>query len=234
MDPRSTAARKAGWLYLLCAMPAPFSLLYVPSKLIVRNDPAETATRILSHQMMFRTAMVLEIAVAIAFLFAVLAVARLFEDFDRRLARLMVLLYALSIPISLLNSLNQVAPLTLLRGTDFLARFDAAQRDAFAMVFLRLYSHGVNLAAIFWGLWLLPLALLIVRSRFLPRAIGAFLFLNGLAYPVITLAQFLVPSYQPAIARYATIFELGELVLIAYLIIFGIRQPQPTAAAATA
>src|SRR5205823_13655065 len=70
MDIESTKrkARVAGMTYLLL-MTAPFSLIYVPNKLMVRGDAAATANNILAHQTMFRLAMVNELLTAVAFIF---------------------------------------------------------------------------------------------------------------------------------------------------------------------
>jgi hypothetical protein len=49
MNPTVKAARVAGAVYLSMVLTAPFTLLYVPSKLIVRGDAATTANNILAH-----------------------------------------------------------------------------------------------------------------------------------------------------------------------------------------
>jgi hypothetical protein len=53
----------------------------------------------------------------------------------------------ISVPISYVNELNRVAALML--STD-------ANCSALVAIFLRLHSAGVQLAQIFWGLWLFP------------------------------------------------------------------------------
>jgi hypothetical protein len=48
----------------------------------------------------------------------------------------------------------------------------------------------------FWGLWLFPLALLVYRSRFLPRFLGVWISLAGVAWIVLSLTAILLPQYQ--------------------------------------
>ena len=106
-------------------------------------------------------------------IFLTLALYRLLKGVDQDLARLMVILGSLMVtPIYFLNTLNDVAALLLARGADFLSVFDKPQRDALAMLFLRLHHGGVVANEIFWGLWLFPFGLLVYRSRFLPRILG--------------------------------------------------------------
>ena len=54
MHPTKKAARIAGAIYLTMVFTAPFSLIYVPSKLIVRGNASATADNILAHETMFR------------------------------------------------------------------------------------------------------------------------------------------------------------------------------------
>jgi len=90
----------------------------------------------------------------------------------------MVLLIVVSVPIVFLNELNSIAALVLVRGADFLSVFEKRQREALALLFLKLHSQGFVVAEMFWGLWLFPLAVLVYRSRFLPRFL-----VSGLSLP---------------------------------------------------
>lgn len=74
---------------------------------------------------------------------------------------------------------NDAAALPLIRGGDYLAAFDKPQRDALAILFLRLHGQQIVAAQVLWGLWLLPLAALLYWSRFAPRFIAAWVLLNG-------------------------------------------------------
>jgi len=51
--------------------------------------------------------------------------------------------------------MNDAAALMLVRGTDFLSVFEKPQRDALAMLFLRVHRQEIVAAEILWGLWLL-------------------------------------------------------------------------------
>src|SRR5437667_246135 len=53
--------------------------------------------------------------------------------------------------------LARKAQLLVANFGDFLTLFDKPQRDAFAMLILRLHHYGDLGNEIFWGLWLLPL-----------------------------------------------------------------------------
>jgi len=232
MSSLKKTARTAGLLYLLTCIPAPFVLLYVPNTLIVRGNAAATASRILASEWMLRLGMAGEVIIAIAFLFVVLALYRLLQGVNKPLASLMVTLWAISIPISCLNVLNDAAALILVRGADFLSVFTKPQLDALAMVFLRLHNNGFLVAQIFWGLWLLPFGILVYRSAFIPRIFGVLLIANGFAYPIQSFTSLLLPQHADVVSRITFPFLFGEPAIVLWLLIRGVRdQPLVEAAA---
>jgi hypothetical protein len=223
-------ARRAGFLYLLLALSAPLGLLYVPGKLIVSGDATATADHIRSSEWLLRMGIASELIHQVIVIFLVLALYRLFQPVDENLARQVVILGALvSVPIVFLNVVNDVAALVLVSGADFLSVFDRPQRDALAYLFLRLHSHGITVASVFWGLWLFPFGMLVIRSRFIPRVLGFLLMLAGVGYLASAFATLVLPRYAGLVGKVAFPLELGELPIIFWLLIWGAR-PQPSRA----
>jgi hypothetical protein len=233
MTPLSRNARIAGLLYLTL-FSAPLRLIYIPGKLFVHGDAAATASNIAAHELLFRFGIVGDLLTAVCSIFLLLALYRLFKGVDQELAVLMVILGTLlSAPIYFLNTLNDVATLLLVRGGGFLSVLDKPQRDALAMLFLRLHHHGVLANEIFWGLWLFPFGLLVYRSRFLPRILGVWLIVNGFAYLAVSLTGFLIPRYEDVVSNWAFPAMLGELAIVLWLLIMGARL-RPTAGSESA
>ncbi len=231
MTTLSRNARIAGLLYLTL-MTAPLRLIYIPSKLIVSGNPAATANNIAAHEALFRLGILSDLFTAVMGIFLTLALYRLFKGVDQFLAAMMVILGALMVtPIYFLNTLNDAATLLLVRGADFLSVFDKPQREAMAMLFLRLHHHGVVVNEVFWGLWLLPFGLLVYKSRFLPRFLGVWLVLNCFAYVAQSVTGIMWPQYEDAVGNYVFPVMLGELAIMLWLIIMGAKERQPLAAA---
>jgi hypothetical protein len=128
----------------------------------------------------------------------------------------------------LLNELNAVAALILVRGADFLSIFEKPQRDALAMLFLNLHSHGFAIAEIFWGLWLVPLGLLVYRSGFIPRILGLLLIANCFTYLANSFTYLLLPQYERIVDRWMKPLSFGELLFMFWLLIMG-ATPTPVA-----
>src|SRR5437667_9713610 len=177
-------SRIAAALYFLNGLPAPFALLYVPSVLIVRGNALATADNVRNSDTLLRLGMAGELFSATLVIFAVLAFYTLFRAVSAKHARAMLVLMLLSVPISYLNVLNDLAAITFARGPEFLSAFAQPQRDALVLFFLRLHSQGLVLAQIFWGLWLFPFGILIWRSGFIPRILGAFAIVAGCGYVI--------------------------------------------------
>lgn len=227
MHPTSKAARSAGALYLLTAVLAPFSLIYVPSALIVWRDATATAKSILAHETLFRVGIVADLTSLVIFIFLVMALYRLLSGVSKTHAALMVALVLVSVALGFMNELNHLAALTLFRGADVLAAMAASQREAQAMLFLRLYGLGTVINEIFWGLWLLPFGILVFRSRFLPRVLGVWLVVNGFAYLALSLTGLLLPQCQDMAFRIALPAMFGELAIALWLLIMGAKVPRP-------
>jgi hypothetical protein len=226
MNSLKKQSRIAAALYFLNGLPAPFALLYVPSVLIVRGDAASTANNVRNSEALLRLGMAGELFSSTVVIFAVLAFYSLFKAVSGKHARAMLVLMLISVPVSYLNVLNDLAAITFARGPEFLSSFVQPQRDALVLFFLRLHNQGVALAQIFWGLWLFPFGILIWRSGFIPRVLGVFVIIACFGNVISSSASLFLPTYAGVIDRYATILQAGELPLI-WMLIWGARDQRP-------
>ena len=225
MHPTDKAARIAGAVYLSMVLTAPFSLIYVPSKLIVRGNAAATADNILSHETMFRLSIMGDLVGQVIFICLAIALYRLLRDVNKTWAWLMVSFVLVSAAVGFLNTLNNVAALILFRGDEFLTVFDQVRREALGMLFIRLHSQGQFIDEIFWGLWLFPFGLLVFRSGFLPRFLGVWLMINCFGYLVLSVTALFFPLYYEAAFRYSQPVLFGELAIMLWLLIKGAKVP---------
>jgi hypothetical protein len=227
MHPTDKAARIAGAIYLLMCLTAPFSLIYIPGKLIVRGDATATANNILANEALFRVGIVGELLGAVIFILLGVALYRLLSGVNKTWAGLMVALVLVSAAVCFLNVLNNIAALTLFRGGDFLAVFEKPQRDALGYLFIRLHNQGEFMNEIFWGLWLLPFGLLVYRSGFLPRFLGVWLMLACFGWLVLSLIALLFPLYSETAFKIAQPVLFAELAITLWLLIKGAKVPTP-------
>ncbi|HJY53900.1 MAG TPA: DUF4386 domain-containing protein [Candidatus Udaeobacter sp.] len=219
--------RRAAILYFLNGLPAPFALLYVPSVLIVRGNAAATANNVRNSETFLRSGMAGELFSATLVIFAVLAFYTLFNAVSGKYARAMLVLMLISVPICYVNVLNDLAAITFARGPEFLSSFAQPQRDAFVLFFLRLHNQGLALAQIFWGLWLFPFGIAVIRSGFIPRFVGIAVMIAGFGYLISSSVSLFLPASAQGIGQLAMILGVGELAFF-WLLIWG-AEPQPGA-----
>jgi len=232
MSSTRNPGRVAGFWYLLLVLGGPIRLIYIPNKLFVHGNASATASNIAAHEWLFRFGIVSDLFCAVILIFLTLAFYRLFKGVDQNLAVLVVILGGvMPALIDFVSVVSDAAALMVVRGADFLSVFDKPQRDALAMLFLRLRDHQNTAAEILWGLWLFPLAILTYRSRFLPRFLGVWLVINGFAYVLLSFTGLLLPQYENKLFILSQPALFGELALMLWLVIKGAKPPAPAAAA---
>jgi hypothetical protein len=194
------------------------TLLYLPSRFIVRGDAAATVSNIVASESLFRFGIVLNVFTFTGQILLVLALYQLLSVVSKNMAALMVIFSLAAVPIAMLNELNNLAVLVLVSGADYLKVFTSEQVQALVYLFLRLHSQGLDIAQIFWGLWLLPMGYLVFKSGFLPRMLGVLLMIGCLGYVIQSVAAFL--GYSLSIIFFTS---WGELALLLWLLIKGVN-----------
>jgi hypothetical protein len=222
---RKNPGRYAGVLYVLTSIVGFFAMGYVPKQLIVIGNAAATVANIAAHESLFRLGIAAQLIGQAAFIFVALALYDLLCGVNKRHAQLMLGLIVLSVPIVFMNEVNSFATLALIRGSDFLGAVDRPQRDALAMFFLNMHGRGLLIAELFWGFWLWPLAALVYRSGFIPRVLGVWLALAGIAWVALSLTGTLAPEYQSAIYAYGQPAFIGEIAFMLWLAVRGAVPP---------
>jgi len=216
-------ARTAGLWYLGFAL-GPFYLLYVPSRLVVANDAAATAARILAHETLFRWAMLAEAVGAVVFIGLGLALYHLLEDVDRHRARQLLALVLISSALGLATVVFNAAALLVFRGGEPIAALDPHMREAVGMLLVRMHGQATGINQMFWGLWLLPFGWLVVRSGFISRWVGYWLLVDGVAWIVVSVTWYLAPAHTNTLFRYFQPAFLAELGALLWLLIVGARE----------
>src|SRR5256884_9124513 len=93
------------------------------------------------------------------------------------------------------------------------------------MLFLRLHHYQIVAAEPLWGLWLFPMGALAYQSRFLPRFIGVWLIINGVAYLVLSFTGLFFPDYQDKVFIFSQPALFGELAIMLWLVVQSAHPP---------
>ena len=231
MNDNKRQARTAGLLYLLVAVTAPLGVMIVPARLVVGGDPGATAALINAHATLLHMGMLSELFHQAVEVFMVLVLYNLFKPVNKTLAQQMLVLGLVPIPMVFLNVLGELAASTVASGPAWLSAFGKPQLDAMALLFMHLHAQGLQLAAVFWGLWLLPLGLLALRCGFIPKVFGALVIASSLGYVLGSFTSLIAPGLADALATPVFVLELGEPMMILWLALVGARtKPRATPA----
>lgn len=234
MDSDSTrkTARLAGLLYLLSILPGILPLVYVPGKLVVEGNAAATADRLRASGTLLRWGIGGELIGFSIFVLVALVLYRLFRPVSEGPALAMLVLILLSIPITFVGVVPEVAALDLAGGagagpTGYLSALDAHQRDALAYLCLHLHFQAFGVAQVFWGLWLIPFGICVMRSGFIPRFLGILLMIAACGYLADSFADLVFPRYADSIGPVTRILRLAELPIMFWFLIWGARPQKP-------
>lgn len=226
MTSNKKTARIAGLLYLVVVLSGIFSLMYVPSTIIVEGNASLTFQNITSQESLFRLWIVSGLLCYTFFLFLPLVLYKLLKPVNENYAKLMVLLAVISVPIFFLNAQNLFNVLSLVSSANSYLGFSVEQIQSQVMLYLNQYDNGLRIVHIFSGLWLFPFGYLVFKSGFLPKFLGILLMLGCFGYLINFLGNSLISNYSEiGIASYIQLpASLGEIGICFWLLIMGVKE----------
>lgn len=209
IDAQKSAVLWLRIIYPLWAAIGMFSLMYVPSTLIDKSNPELTVNNILNNELLFRMGISGSL---ITQLFSIPVVYFLFKLFYKSFKEATLL-------IAVFTFLGM--PIAMLSTAQLLVVFDVINDPIEVVNALKLNTHGTLIATIFWGLWLLPLGYMVIKSPLFPRVIGWLLILAGVGYSVAAFMYFLdINGLFVDILDYLT---FGEVVWMLWVMVMGAR-----------
>ncbi len=214
-----TAALATAVSLLLMALLAPFANFGVLQTLVIPSDAAATVANIVASMGSFRFAIAAFLVVAILDIVVAWGLYLLLRPTSESLALLVAWLrvaYAAVFAYALVNLLDVAQ---LLQGTEATA-LTPAQVQAQVASSIASFGNGWDLALAIFGLHLVGLGVLLIRSVAFPRLLGALVLLAGAGYLADSLGAILVPDYSLTISVFTFV---GEALLIVWLFKIAIR-----------
>ena len=216
-------ARVAGLLVLALVVLGPFSILYVPSRIVVDSDAAATASNLADNETLFRLGMFSDIAILLIEVGVSAVLYVLFRAVSPALSLASAMARLAQAAVMGANLLNSAVLLLLVGGSGYLAAFDRAQLDALVALFFDLHEHGVSVGQTFFGLSLLLLGVLIRRADLVPRVFGSLMLLAAAGYLADSIGPFLVPESEAPLAVIVGVTSVvGELPFFLWLLVKGV------------
>jgi hypothetical protein len=220
-------ARGAGILYIIMDVFMIFGGMYVYSKIYVPGDATATVSNILESEWLLRLGFVSLLFGLIIQLYLVHVLYELFKSVEKGQARMMVILIVAGVSVAFMNMLFQYAPVLLLSNAGHLSAFNPAQLQTLSMVSLDMYEHGLLITEIFWGLWLIPLGILVYKSGLVPKVLGILLVVGCFGHLIIFVSTFLFPDFSTILTPIGETVTIGELPIFLWLLVNGAKDQKP-------
>jgi hypothetical protein len=233
-DSLKRIARITGALILIITVIAPFSMLYIPSTLVVPGDAAATASNVAASEGTFRLAIASDALVFLIEIVLVVLLYVLLKPLDNTLALIAAFARLAMTVVQGVNLLTYFTTLLLASGADYLTVFEPGQLDALVFLFLNLHEQIALIWGLFFSLHLLILGYLVYKSGYIPRLVGILLLVASLSYLIQGFGSILLPGYEETFATIGFL-SMVELALPLWLVIKGVKdRPQDKGAPAPA
>jgi hypothetical protein len=210
-------ARMAGLCYVLM-LPTGGVAMFVRGRFVVKGDAAATAANILAHENLFRLAFAGDLLVVAIYIVFTALLYDLLKPVNRSVSLLAAFFSLTGCVIQAFACLFELAPLVVLGRDQYLAVFKVEQLQSLAFLFLKLYSHAYGISLVFFAFYCLVIGYLVFKSTFLPRILGVLIAASAAAW-----LTFLWPPFATKYFRYLLVMDLGELLLILWLLVMGVN-----------
>lgn len=220
-------ARIAGACYLAVIAGGVFAALFVREPLFAMGDAAATASAIAAHETLWRWGIAIHLLYLLPGATATVILYRLFRPVGATLALLALVFSISDVAIEALLLTTLTVPLAMSDGGGALGALDEGQRNALGYLAVRFFFTGWSFALLLFSGFCASIGVLILRSRLLPRLIGALMLGAAAGYFLSTLIGLLAPELSARLWWLLLPCFMGELSLALWLAVKGVRASEP-------
>jgi len=217
-------ARTTGLLYLGFFITGIAGSIMVRGQLFAADDPNGTLSNLVAHESLARVGIALELGIVLAQALTAVWFYRLFRSVDTFAAGSLAV-FGMVNAVAILGSAAVLATaLDVATDRSLVVTGGAAATGQLLYV---ASGHLWGVAALFFGLWLLPMGWLVIRSRWLPRLLGWLLAAAGACYMVSAFVSYLFSNADLVTQLLQIPSIIGEVWIMGYLIIVGVHGHAP-------
>jgi hypothetical protein len=201
-----------------------FAVFYARARIVRSGDATATADNIRASTALLRAGFVSNLVATTCFLLTAMALYVLLRHVNHLVAAAMVTFVAVSVAITGASLANQYTALTIATNDDYARAFGRTGADALTLLHIKAQSDGAFVSAVFFGLWLLPLGYLVLRSGYFPKLLGVLLMVGCFAWLADAFTHFLAPGLDRSLGTlFSGIAGVAELSFVAWLLVKGAR-----------
>jgi hypothetical protein len=210
---------------LIMAISAGFSFGVVHTRLIIDDNATATMNNITQSISLFRAGILGWLITILCDIIASWALYIYFKQVDKSLSLLGGWLRLFYTTIFAIAISNLIYILVLASGNNDITAIPTEQLRAQLMLFIYGFNKIWSFGLIFFGLHLLTISYLILKSKFMPKLLGILLLIASFSYITIHLLHLFLPQFEKTTVLFENILSvpmtIGELSLGLWLLIKG-------------
>jgi hypothetical protein len=217
MTTTQRSAQRTGLAYLVLAVSGIVGFLLIRRQLYVPDDAMRTAANLVAHEGLARLGIAADLVTVLTQALAAVGFFLVFRRVD-------------SAGAASITAFGLVNSVVVLVATAFSATaLQVALRGGPTSASEVLMLYDLNAATwsaggLFFGLWLIPMGWLTLRSGSMPPVLGWILVVGGVGYVLSTLVTFLAPDASGLAGVLPLPATVGEVWMIGYLLIKGMPE----------
>jgi hypothetical protein len=221
------AALTAGIAIVIMTIAAVISNDLSIVKLVVSDDALETWRNITESKMLFRIGVFSWLIVLIADVFAAWGLYLFFKPVNKKLSLLMAWFRLVYVAILGASLMNLIYVLPMINGADNFSSFGIAQLQEQTLFYINAFYDFWAFGLIVFGLHILLLGCLVIKSEFRLKILGILLILAFFGYIIINGSKLLFPQYEDIMYYVGMIFfipMISEVALGIWLLFIGLKK----------
>ncbi|GIH03719.1 hypothetical protein Rhe02_17860 [Rhizocola hellebori] len=217
MPALTRTARMTGLFYLGLAITGLLGYLIVRPQLFAAGDPNATLANLVAHESLARAGVAFELGMVVTQTLTAAWFYRLFRTVDS-FASIGIAAFGL------VNAIVGLVSAAMLSTAVDIAGDPVGDAAANVQVLYLVSGNLWGVGALFFGLWLIPMGWCVLRSGWMPRALGWILVGGGVGYVLSAFLLYLVPEAQTVAEALTYPASIGEFWMVGYLLVRGVRQ----------
>lgn len=211
-----------GLFYLLIAIIGGFSIGYMPNEILASGDGAIMTQNIMNNMSLLRLGIAGDIFVLIFEVLLTVMLYKLFKSVNGTIAMIATFARLAMSIIMGINLINYLIPLLILNKSGYFIEMDANNINSLILMFMEAHKFGEYIWQLFFGLHLIALGYLILKSNYFPKFLGVLMMIGSIGYAGDSMVRILL--INNSIISYLTttllVFAvIGELTFAFWLLL---------------
>jgi hypothetical protein len=223
-----TAAKVAGWSFLVTMAIVVFANYGLLDPLIVRGNAAETARNIIAHETQLRITVVCFVLYSLGVFVLLGALYVILKAVNPGLALIAAIFRFAFALLWLLAALNLLSGLRLLGSASYLQAFEPERLQALSRLYLAANFDAYYVGLPFFGLAATVTGYLFLKSNYIPKGLALFGVIASAWCALCAFVYLVFPGFAKPVNPYwfDSPMAIFELALALWLLIKGLR-PDP-------